>query len=154
MKSTWIAVLAAAIGFISIFGAAHTERVVSHNTVISRGDPAVEIKLPAFVHYVGTDRFLLSDPKIGNFDACELYAFVDSDQGRHVRKFYWIQFEGYLPEHPSLHYTYESPWHATIGAWISMSIRNFRRPLTRRSPARTEPTSILRSPRTAIGATS
>lgn len=116
MKSTWIAlVVAAAIAFTPICRAAPEERVVLHNTVISRHDPTVEIKLPGFVHYVGTDRFLLSDPKIGNFDACELYIFVDSDQDRDVRKFYWIQFEGYLPAHPSLHYTYDSPRHATIG---------------------------------------
>jgi hypothetical protein len=118
MKSTWIAlVVAAAIAFIPIGRAAPTERVLLHNTVISRRDPAVEIKLPAFVHFVGTDRFLLSAPEIGNFDACELYAFVDSNQGRHVRKFYWIQFEGYLPEHPYLHYTYDSPRHATLGGF-------------------------------------
>jgi hypothetical protein len=116
MKSTWIAlVVAAAIAFVPICRTAPTERVVLHHTVISRRDPAVEVKLPSFVHYVGTDRFLLSDPKLGNFDACELYAFVDSDQGRQVRKFYWIQFEGYLPGHPYLHYTYDSPQHATIG---------------------------------------
>ena len=72
-----------------------TERFVSDNTVISRRDPDVAIKLPRAVHYVGRDRFQLSDPKLGNFDACELYAFVDPESARRVDKFYWVQFEAY-----------------------------------------------------------
>jgi len=89
MKSAWIVVVVAvAIGSITICRATRPERVVWHNTVTSRRDPAVEIKLPSLVPYVGTDRFLHSAPKLGNFDACELYAFVDSDRGGHVRKFY------------------------------------------------------------------
>jgi hypothetical protein len=76
---------------------------------MSQRDPAVAIKLPRFVQYVGEDRFLLTDPKLGDFDACELYAFVDSDDDRHVRKLYWVQFEAYLPSHPDLHHRYDSP---------------------------------------------
>lgn len=91
------------------------ERVVSDNTVISQNDPPVEIKLPDSVKYVGSDRFLLTDPKLGDFDACELHVFIDSNDGQTVHKFYWIQFEAYLPGHPELHLTYDSPRHVTIG---------------------------------------
>jgi hypothetical protein len=94
--------------------------------VISPRDPEVRITVPSSAHYVGTDRFVLSDPKLGKFDDCELFSFVDSDDGRHVRKFYWIQFEAYLPDHPHLHHTYDSPRHAEISGldfyvdtWVS-----------------------------------
>lgn len=108
---------AAAIGIAAFLTcrAAQPERAVVDDTVISSRDPAVEIKLPRSVHYVGSDRFLLTDPQLGDFDDCELYAFVDSDGNRRVRKFYWVQFEGYLPNQPTLHYTYDSPRHTTIG---------------------------------------
>src|ERR1700742_2232288 len=92
-----------------------TERFVSDNTVISRRDPDVAIKLPRAVHYVGRDRFQLSDPKLGNFDACELYAFVDPESARRVDKFSWVRFESYLPTPPDLHHTYDSPRHVVIG---------------------------------------
>jgi hypothetical protein len=84
------------------------------NAVISRRDPAVRITLPRSAHYVGSDRFVLSERALGKFDACELYAFVESDASKHIRKLYWIQFEAYLPSRPQLHHTYDSPRHATI----------------------------------------
>lgn len=110
--------------------AAQPPRVVVNNTVISRRDPAVAITLPTSAHYVGTDQFVLSDSALGKFDDCELYSFVDADSSRHIRKFYWIQFEAYLPSRPRLHHTYDSPRHATIGGldfyldtWVSPSIK-------------------------------
>jgi hypothetical protein len=90
-------------------------RFVLDNTVVSRRHPVISIKMPRAVHYVGTDRFQLSDPKLGNFDACELYAFVDPENDRRVGKLYWVQFEAYLPSHPDLHHTYDSPRHVVIG---------------------------------------
>jgi hypothetical protein len=106
--------------------AAQPERTVSHNTVISRRDPAVNITLPGSAHYLGAERFLLTDPKLGAFDDCELHAFVDSKDGRHIRRLYWVQFEAYLPSQPTLHHTYDSPRHLTIGGldfyldtWVS-----------------------------------
>jgi hypothetical protein len=57
----------------------------------------------------------LTQPKLGNVESCELYAFVDAGKNRQVRTYYWIQFEGYLPGHPDLHMTYNSPQHVTIG---------------------------------------
>jgi hypothetical protein len=116
MKNTRIAlVVAAAIAFIPTCRAAPAERVVLRNTVVSRRDPAVEIKLPAFVHYVGKDAFCSLTPRSETSTLASFMPSSISDQGRRVRKFYWIQFEGYLPAHPDLHYTYDSPRHATIG---------------------------------------
>jgi hypothetical protein len=125
------AILAAVIvavvgGFPRPAPAAQPERAVVDNVVISRRDPAVDIKLPGSAHYVGADRFLLTDPKLGTFDDCELHAFVDSVDGRNIRKLYWVQFEAYLPSQPDLHHTYDSPRHLVLGGldfyvdtWIS-----------------------------------
>ncbi len=102
-------VAAATIGLHSPCGAAQPERVVRGHAVISRHDPVAEIKLPDAFRYLGADRFLLSDPSLGNFDDCELHAFVESDDARAIRALYWVQFEAYLPDHPHLQHTYDSP---------------------------------------------
>lgn len=107
--------LAAAIGLFPTSHAAQPARAVSSNGVTSQRDPAVEISLPRSAHYVGRDRFVLSDRTLGKFDDCDLYAFVDSDPSKHIHRFYWIQFEAYRPNHPRLHHTYDSPRHATMG---------------------------------------
>lgn len=95
--------------------AAPPERTVVGNAVISRRDPAVTVQLPKTAHYVGADRFLLRDPKLGDFDDCELHAFVEADKGGDVRKLYWVQFESYLPNHPELHHAYDSPRRTVLG---------------------------------------
>lgn len=101
------------------------ERKIAGTTVVSQHDPAVSVILPSSAHYVGSERFLLTDPKMGPFDDCELHAFVETD-GRRLHKLYWVQFEAYLPSHPDIHHTYDSPRHATIGGldfyvdtWVS-----------------------------------
>jgi hypothetical protein len=88
------------------------ERSVNGNVITSQRDPAVRIELPAAVHYVGVDRFVLYD-----IADCELHAFVESDATKNVKRLFWIQFEQYLPTRPDLHHTYDSPQHATIGGW-------------------------------------
>jgi hypothetical protein len=112
---TWVILAIVAVPTHSEAPRGAMARLALDNTVISRRDPAVSIKMPRAVHYVGTDRFQLSDPKLGNFDACELYAFVDPANDRRVGKLYWVQFEAYLPSHPGLHHTYDSPRHVVIG---------------------------------------
>src|SRR5690348_6389696 len=94
----WAAVISVVVlGCFPASHAAQPTRSVSNNTVFSPRDPRVKITVPGSVRYVGTDRFVLSDPNLGKFDDCELFSFVDADADRHVRKFYWIQFEAYLP---------------------------------------------------------
>src|SRR5262249_46625162 len=124
----WIAVFFAAvtIGVPSSGRAVQPERVVRDNMVISRQDPAAQIGLPAAFRYLGADRFLLTDPSLGAFDDCELHAFVELVGARTIRALYWVQFEAYLPNHPHLQHTYDSPRHATMGGldfyvdtWVS-----------------------------------
>ncbi len=86
------------------------ERTVEGNVVDSERDPKVRVHLPKSAQYVGTDRWVL----YGMAD-CELHAFIDADAEEHVRRLYWVQFEGYLPSRPELQHTYDSPKHADIG---------------------------------------
>jgi hypothetical protein len=104
----------AAIVLSASGAAAAPQRSVSANTISSQRDPAARIRLPDDVAYVGTDAFLLTKPKLGDFDACELYAFASGGADGSLRKVYWVQFEQYLPKYPDLHFTYDSPRHVTI----------------------------------------
>lgn len=86
------------------------ERKVDQNVITSRRDPEMRIRLPKPVQYVGADRWVL----YGIAD-CELHAFVEADEQKQVRRLYWVQFEGYIPEKPELKHKYDSPRHAKIG---------------------------------------
>lgn len=86
------------------------ERRVTGNLLTSERDPKVHITLPDGVKYVGAERFVL----YGIAD-CELHIFVDADAQSRVQRLYWVQFEGYLPSHPELAHTYDSPRHTSIG---------------------------------------
>jgi hypothetical protein len=116
MRIVWMASVASAFfGLLPACPAATAERFVVDHTVVSRRDPAVNIELVDSVRYVGTDSFTFSKPGLGAFDAAELFAFADAGKDGHTRKYIWVQFEGYLPGHPDLHFTYDSPKHVTIG---------------------------------------
>ena len=86
------------------------ERTVHSNVITSERDPKVQIRLPQSVQYVGADRWILYD-----IADCELHAFVEADGQKQVQRFYWVQFEGYVPEKPTLKHQYDSPRHTTIG---------------------------------------
>lgn len=77
------------------------ERVVDQTTVISARDPKMHVAVPASAHYVGSDRWNLYDVA-----DCEIHVFVEADAFQRVQRFYWIQFEGYLPHLPYNHYDY------------------------------------------------
>jgi hypothetical protein len=84
-------------------------RSVQGNVVTSTQEPRVHIRLPRTVHYVGSDHWVL----FGIAD-CRLFAFVQSDSRKRVRRLYWVQFEGYLPSMPKLQHEYGSTRHATL----------------------------------------
>jgi len=75
------------------------ERTVEGTTITSTRDPAITIKLPAGVQYLGADRWEL-------YTACdaELHVFVEAGADKRVRRLYWVQFEQYLPNNT---YTYD-----------------------------------------------
>jgi hypothetical protein len=72
--------------------AAPPERTVAGNRLISKKEPALQIKLPRNVLHLGADRFVLND-----LADCELHVFVEADRQKNVKVLYWIQFEGFLP---------------------------------------------------------
>jgi hypothetical protein len=75
-------------------------RTVRANVLESARDPAVIIELPKQVRYVGAERWILYDVA-----DCELHIFVEADEQKNVKRFFWIQFEGYVPSRPELKYT-------------------------------------------------
>ena len=88
------------------------ERKVTGNVIVSDHDPYIRIELPKSVQYAGADRWVL----YGIAD-CELHALVEADAHKNVQRIYWVQFEGYIPSKPDLHYQYDSPRHTTIGGF-------------------------------------
>lgn len=81
--------------------AATPERQVRDNVIVSARDPAVRIELPAGARYVGASRWTLYDVA-----DCELHVFIEADELKRVQRLYWIQFEGFIPSRPELHYDY------------------------------------------------
>jgi hypothetical protein len=79
-------------------------RHVESQVLTSVREPAVKITIQQGLGHIGADRFSLH----GNAD-CEFHVFADSGADGTVKRVLWIQFEGYLPEKPELHYDYESP---------------------------------------------
>jgi hypothetical protein len=74
---------------------------VGAHMVTKPGEPRLRIKVPTSARYAGGERFLL----YGNAD-CELHVFVDADAAKRIRRFYWVQFEDFLPTSPDARYTY------------------------------------------------
>ena len=77
------------------------EARVEANGVSRAGDPSLTIRVPDGAVYAGGERFEL----YGVAD-CEIHVFVEADSDRRVRRFYWIQFEAYLPSRPDARYDY------------------------------------------------
>lgn len=61
-------------------------------TLVSTALPAVSIKHGKDLKYIGTQSFTLYDVA-----HAEQHFFVDADKENRIRRFYWVQFEGYLP---------------------------------------------------------
>ena len=107
--------VAIALAWATSASALAPERKVVGHTIYSPSDPHVKLRVPKDVKYVGSDTFSMSKPGIGEFDACELYAFAKGAKDGSLRKLYWVHFEHLLPNHPEMHMTYDSPRHARIG---------------------------------------
>jgi len=85
-------------------------RYVRGNSVVSDGDPAVRVVLPAGVTFAGSDSFVLY-----GITNCKQFVFVQADDRKNIERLYWVQFEAYLDSMPKLHYGYDSPRHVTLG---------------------------------------
>ena len=99
------------------------DRQANGNVLVSDHDPAVRIRLPDTVQHAGAVRWRLYE-----IADCELHAFVETEHDtKKIERLYWVQFEGYLPTKPELHYEYNSPRHTSIGG-MDFYVDTFVRP--------------------------
>jgi hypothetical protein len=86
------------------------QREVKENTIRSLELPRAELHFASDYQYVGGQRFTL----YGVAEA-EQYLFVRKGSKNTVERFYWVQFEHYLPSN-SHTYNYQEPRSADIGS--------------------------------------
>jgi hypothetical protein len=67
-------------------------RSVNGQVLTSNEMPAVRLEFGKEFKYVGSQSFILYDVA-----RAEQHFFVDADKQNRIRRLYWIQFEGYLP---------------------------------------------------------
>jgi hypothetical protein len=84
-------------------------RNVSGQTLESKSTPAAQLEFDRAFKYVGAQSFVLY-----NVANAEQHFFVDADRNGRIKRFYWIQFEGYLPDNTHT-YNYKSTKLVKIG---------------------------------------
>jgi len=98
-------------------------RKVAGRVLTSKDIPAVQIEFDKAFKYAGAQSFVLY-----NVANAEQHFFVDADKDGRIRRFYWIQFEGYLPDNTHT-YTYNSPKIVNSGGFVSGRPQILRGPL-------------------------
>ncbi len=71
----------------------NSQATVQGQTITSTGFPTGTITFDPTFTYVDVDTFVLY-----GVARCEIHLFAEADSLRNVRRLYWVQFEGYLPE--------------------------------------------------------
>lgn len=84
-------------------------RPVKGRTLTSIELPAVRIKFGKEFEYAGGHRFVLY-----NVATAEQHFFIDAGKDGLIRRMYWVQFEGYLPNNTNS-YTYKGNKTVNIG---------------------------------------
>jgi hypothetical protein len=84
-------------------------RNVKGQILTSTEMPAVRLKFGDKFKYVGSQDFILYDVA-----RAEQHFFVESDKKGNIKRFYWVQFEGYLPDNKHS-YDYKSTKVVKIG---------------------------------------
>jgi hypothetical protein len=108
--ATFVAALITALAVSpsqSIQGAQETpapqkSRSVKNRELLSTKLPEVKLKFGKTFKYVGSQSFVLYD--VAN---AEQHFFVDTDKNGRIKRLYWVQFEGYLPNNTHT-YRYKS----------------------------------------------
>jgi hypothetical protein len=77
-------------------------RTVKGQVLTSPAVPAVKLEFDKAFKYAGSQSFVIYD--VAN---AEQHFFVDADDQGRIKRFYWVQFEGYLPTN-SHTYDYKS----------------------------------------------
>ena len=86
-------------------------RTVAGQVLTSKEMPAVQLEFDKGFNYAGSQSFVLYD--VAN---AEQHFFVDADKDGRIKRFYWVQFEGYLPDNTHS-YNYKSPKIVTLGGF-------------------------------------
>ena len=86
-------------------------RTVAGHVLTSKEMPAVQLEFDKGFNYAGSQSFVLYD--VAN---AEQHFFVDADKDGRIKRFYWVQFEGYLPDNTHS-YNYNSPKIVTLGGF-------------------------------------
>lgn len=89
--------------------AAPPQRSVQGQELTSTALPAVRLSFDPAFKYIGTQEFILYDVA-----RAEQHFFVDADKDKRIRRLYWVQFEGYLPENTHT-YNYRSTQKVRLG---------------------------------------
>jgi hypothetical protein len=103
------------------------QRTIRDNMIVSDSLPAIRLHVDSTLSYLGRQQFVLY-----NVATAEQFLFAELD-GKRVKRFVWVQFEGYLPGE---NHTYDYSRDSTIAMW--------GRTLYRNSALRATPTSESR----------
>ncbi len=95
-------------------------RTVKGQVLTSSDMPAVKIEFDKSFRYIGSQSFVLYD--VAN---AEQHFFVDADKDGRMKRFYWVQFEGYLPTNTHS-YNYKSPKVVNAGGFDFFADANAR----------------------------
>lgn len=105
MKKIFLAI--AGLQFLTLVACAQTTppvtRTVSGQVLTSKDTPAVQLEFDPAFKYIGSQSFVLYE--VAN---AEQHFFVDADKDGRIKRFFWVQFEGYLPTNTHS-YNYKSP---------------------------------------------
>jgi hypothetical protein len=71
----------------------NSQASVEGQTLTSAGFPRGSITFDPSFTYIGVDTFVLY-----GVARCEIHLFAEADSARNVRRLFWVQFEGYLPD--------------------------------------------------------
>lgn len=85
-------------------------RTVKDNLLTSTEKPAIRMQFDKSFQYLGGQAFILY-----GVATAEQHFFVDADAEKNIRRFYWVQFEGYLPSNNHT-YRYNSKTKARLGS--------------------------------------
>ena len=94
---------------------AQGQRMVQGNSIISDSLPAIRFVVDSSLAFLGQQNFVLY-----NVANAEQFFFAELD-GTRVKRFVWVQFEGYLP---AVNATYDYSRDSTIAMWGRTIYRN------------------------------
>ena len=84
------------------------QREIQGNVITSDSLPAIQLTVDSSLSYLGGQTFVLYN--VANADQ---YFFAELD-GKRIKRFIWVQFEGYLP---GINSTYDYSRDSTIAMW-------------------------------------